>query len=142
MTRTKISTIKHFKYSIVLLFLTSMILTNANVIKQQIEDLSNNKQLNTDVTRLRNLINLSNLIDREENRLENLKKLFNLLQTELINEINANIVDDNGEHGVEKKSWKLPIKTIGWYAEKSSKSDAPQKMINELTELFDSFKSG
>ena len=42
---------------------------------------------------------------------------------------------------LEKKSWKIPIKSVALYSESSkSKAKAPQKMLGELQDLFDSFK--
>lgn len=41
---------------------------------------------------------------------------------------------------LEKKSWKIPMKSVALYSESSKDSQAPQKMIGELQDLFDTFK--
>ena len=41
---------------------------------------------------------------------------------------------------LEKKSWKIPIKSIALWSENSKDSQAPQKMMNDLTETFEAFK--
>ena len=47
---------------------------------------------------------------------------------------------DKNLQRLEKKSWKIPIKSLALYSENSKDSQAPQKMMDELTDLFDSFK--
>jgi hypothetical protein len=47
-------------------------------------------------------------------------------------------VDKNLQR-LEKKSWKIPIKTVALY--KNVENQSPQKMVGELNELFDSFKN-
>jgi hypothetical protein len=41
---------------------------------------------------------------------------------------------------IEKKSWKIPIKSVALYSENSKDNNAPQKMMDELTDLFETFK--
>ena len=48
-------------------------------------------------------------------------------------------VDKNLQR-LEKKSWKIPLKTVALYSENNKDYQSPQKMIGELNELFDSFK--
>ena len=47
---------------------------------------------------------------------------------------------DKNLQRLEKKSWKIPIKSLALYSENTKDSQAPQKMMDELTDLFDSFK--
>ena len=47
---------------------------------------------------------------------------------------------DKSMQRVEKKSWKIPIKSVGLYSENSKDAHAPQKFMDELTQIFDSFK--
>ncbi len=74
---------------------------------------------------------IADLIHQKERKFNYMNK--NLLRT---------LIDTYDDREINKKSWKLPIKTIGWYAEKSSKSNTPQKMVSELTNLLDSYKIG
>ena len=48
-------------------------------------------------------------------------------------------VDKNLQR-LEKKSWKIPIKSLALFSENTKDPQAPQKMMDELTDLFDSFK--
>jgi hypothetical protein len=41
---------------------------------------------------------------------------------------------------LEKKSWKIPYKSVALYSENSHDSNAPQRLMDELTDLFDKFK--
>jgi hypothetical protein len=77
---------------------------------------------------------LSHLINNDERELNDLKRVIRVI----LAGDGDSYLDD---HELAKKSWKLPIKTLGWYAEKSSKSNTPQRMVSELTDLLDSFKS-
>ncbi len=47
---------------------------------------------------------------------------------------------DKNLQRVEKKSWKIPMKTIAQYSEISQDNGAPQQMMDELSEIFNSFK--
>jgi hypothetical protein len=47
---------------------------------------------------------------------------------------------DKNLQRLEKKSWKIPIKSLALFSENTKDPQAPQKMMDELTDLFDSFK--
>ena len=47
---------------------------------------------------------------------------------------------DKSMQRVEKKSWKIPIKSVGLYSENSKDAHAPQRLMDELTQIFDTFK--
>lgn len=67
------------------------------------------------------------------------KKALNKLNSN--NQLNMNrkiFRADKNLQRLEKKSWKIPIKTVALYKDNYQ---SPQKMVGELNELFDSFKN-
>lgn len=64
----------------------------------------------------------------------NHKSKFNSIKHKKIFKVDKNL------QRLEKKSWKIPIKSLALYSENTKDSQAPQKMMDELTDLFDSFK--
>ncbi len=127
------------------IFLSIMVITDGSIIEQNLTGSNSDKQhkemseavSNTfaseqnqlDYPVFDDLLNEIVSMEQEERTLKNMHRLLKVIDAEY---------SDPELIYLKKKSWKLPIKTLGWYAEKNRKSNAPQKMISELTDLLDS----